>query len=264
MLLTTIKCSNCGAYHDSTLEECPECHKKNELRTLKGFPDRVFFLHPIAQLALFIIGFAYLGKLFSELFFNEFVPSFLAIEIITYCLMVAGMLVIILTTRRKSFFNHLKRYEYYLVGLVFGAAAAGIGILISQITSLFYTGDPNGNQATAESIVVAYPILAFILLAFLGPISEELTYRVGLYSLLRRYNKYLALILTTIVFALIHFRFESENIISELWALPSYLVAAFILTFAYEKGGLSSSLTAHIIYNIVSFVLTLIQHGQQA
>ena len=82
--------------------------------------------------------------------------------------------------------------------------------------------------------------------------------------MLRRYNKYLALILTTIVFALIHFRFNSENIVGELWSLPSYLIAGFILTFAYEKGGLSSSLTAHVIYNIVSFVMTLVQYGQQA
>ena len=68
MLLFNTKCPNCETYYDSTLNECPNCHKKNELRTLKEFPDRVFFLHPIAQLALFIIGFAYLGKLFSELF----------------------------------------------------------------------------------------------------------------------------------------------------------------------------------------------------
>lgn len=264
MLLTTIKCSNCGAYHDATLEECPECHKNNELRTLKEFPKRVFFLHPLAQLALFIIGFAYLGKFVGELFLSAAISSVLWIEIIVYLLIIAGALVIIFLTRRKMFIEHMKRYEFYIMGIVFGVIAVGIGILVLQLVSIWYKGDPNGNQYDAESLLLSYPIPAFFLFAFLGPISEELTYRVGLYSLLRRYNKYLALILTTIVFALIHFRFNSENIVGELWSLPSYLIAGFILTFAYEKGGLSSSLTAHVIYNIVSFVMTLVQYGQQA
>lgn len=264
MLLTSIKCSNCGAYHDATLKECPQCHKNNELRTLKDFPKRVFFLHPIAQIAIFIIGFAYLGKLICGSILVAFISSALWVEILTYLIMIVGILVILFFTRRKLFIEDLKRYEYYVVGVVFGAVMVFIGILLTQITSLFYQGDPNGNQADAEDILTLYPIPAFFLFAFLGPICEELTYRVGFYSLLRRYNKYLALVLTTIVFAIIHFRFTSDNIVSELWSLPSYLVSGFILTYAYEKGGFVSSLTAHAIYNIVSFVITLVQYGQQA
>ena len=151
-----------------------------------------------------------------------------------------------------------------MVGLLFALIAIGTGFLLSLLISIWYKGDSNANQIDAESLVVVYPIPAFILFCFLGPICEELTYRVGLYSLLRRFNKYLALVLTTIVFALIHYRFNNEDVVSELWSIPSYLVAGFILTYAYEKGGLPSSLTAHVIYNLVSFVITLVRYGQQA
>ena len=266
MLLTSIKCSNCGAYHDATLEECPDCHSNNELRTLKDFPKNVFFLHPVAQIAVFIIGFAYIGMLMTEIFYSSFLQSSMAIACLTYLTMAIGILAVILFTRRKLFFNCFKHLSNYVIGIVIGAIAIGLGIIISMITSIWYQGNENINQAAAESVIVVYPLLSFLLFGFLGPICEELTYRVGFYSFLRRFNKYVAIVATTIVFAFIHFRFNNEDIVSELVALPQYLLMGFLLTYAYEKGGPSASMSAHIMYNIASTIMTLMRYyyGQHA
>lgn len=266
MLLATNKCSKCGADYDSTLEECPNCHTTNQIRTLKDFPKNVFFLHPIAQLGIFAIGFAYLGMLFTELFFSYIFPSTALIASFTYGTMVTIILAVILLTRRKMFFNSFKSLSNYVIGIVIGAIAIATGIMLSVLISSFYKGEVNNNQETAESIITIYPILSFFLFGFLGPICEELTYRVGLYSFLRRFNKYVAYIVTTIVFAFIHFRFNNEDIVSELVALPQYLLMAFLLTYAYEKGGHTASMSAHIMYNIASTIMTLMDyyHGQHA
>lgn len=258
MLLTTIECSNCGAYHDSTLKECPECHKSNEIRTLKEFPKNVFFLHPVAQIGVFAIGFAYIGMLLTSWLLFEVLPSETAAETITYVLMVIGMLSVVLLTRRKMFFESFKGKDKYTIGILFGLVTAAIGLLIVNLIPIWYKGDENVNQETIESVITLYPILGFFVFCILGPVSEELAYRVGLYSFLRRFNKYLALIMTTIVFTFIHLRLDSEDIIGELWSIPAYLLAAFAFSYVYEKKGFAASLTAHILYNIVSFVLVLI------
>ena len=263
MLLTTIECSNCGAYHDSTLEECPNCHKSNELRTLKDFPKNVFFLHPVAQLCMFAIGFTYIGMIIAVTIFYDITDSDFYAQLFAFILAVIGMLSIVLFTRRKMFLDTFKGLDKYLYGILVGIVVGALALVIVNLIPLWYHGEGNNNQSTVESLVNLHPIIGFFVLCFLGPISEELAYRVGLYSFLRRFNKYLALILTTIVFALVHLDFNSENLIGELWSLPAYLLAAFALTFIYEKKGLPASLTAHVLYNLVSFLMVIF-NGQQA
>ena len=65
------------------------------------------------------------------------------------------------------------------------------------------------------------------------------------------------------IFALIHFDFQAENIVNELWALPTYLVSGVILGLAYEHRGPACSMTAHLIYNLFAFIVML-TYGPQA
>lgn len=122
----------------------------------------------------------------------------------------------------------------------------------------------NANESGITSIVKAYPLLSVIIFGMVGPICEEITYRLGLYSSLRRINKYLAFILTILIFAFIHFDFTafkvSDPIVlrNEFLNLPYYLFAAFVFSFLYEKFGFASSLSAHITNNLVSVISTII------
>ncbi len=122
----------------------------------------------------------------------------------------------------------------------------------------------NANESGITSIVKAYPLLSVIIFGMVGPICEEITYRLGLYSSLRRVNKYLAFILTILIFAFIHFDFTSFKasdptvLRNEFLNLPYYLFAAFVFCFLYEKFGFASSLSAHITNNLVSVISTII------
>ena len=69
--------------------------------------------------------------------------------------------------------------------------------------------------------------------------------------------KYLAIIISSIVFALIHFSFKQETIVNELWSLPTYIVSGVILALAYEHKGPACSMTAHILYNTLAFIVML-------
>ena len=50
----------------------------------------------------------------------------------------------------------------------------------------------NANQSELESLMRAYPALCIIFFAIIGPICEELTYRVGLFSFCQRKSKIFA------------------------------------------------------------------------
>ena len=264
MLLNNKKCSNCASYYDPTLQECPECHKINELYEQRRIPDSVVFFHPAAQIGLFLAGFAFCGMIISELIirliFKGMADRGLAsvlIMLFTYLLMLAALLTISFSSRPSLFVKKFKRPFDYLFGLGYAGAIIVVSIIINIIVGLFYQ-ETNSNQATAESMIINYPIFAIILVCFLGPVCEELTYRVGLYSFLRRINKVLAIILTTVVFALIHFDFMATDLIAELWSLPSYLACGLILSLAYEHRGPACSITAHMAYNITALIVVII------
>ena len=265
MLFKKTKCPNCETYHDPTLYECPTCHNKNELFSLNRLPKRVVFLHPIAQVAMFLAGFSMAGMLLIEIFYGLIFSNFtwsdelknIAILATTYVTMLVCLLSIPLATRRKLFFSKFTNGFDYLFGLLYAIGIVLSGIIIGLIMLLVPDTGTNANQEAAESIIKNYPIIAVVVLCIIGPICEELTYRVGLYSFLRRINKYLAFSLTTVIFALIHFDFSAENMLNELCALPSYLACGFLLTMAYEHRGPACSILAHIAYNSMSVLITV-------
>ena len=339
MLLKHKKCPNCGAYYDPTLEKCPGCHKHNELYLNREINDKIAFMHPATQIGLFLGGFSFAGMLIIQilvaLLIRDAITDKTALDATmiscTYILMLGGLFFLIFFTRRKHFFSKYKRKIDYIYGLAYAITLIFVGALVGNVISLFYQVTDNANQSTAVIFSKNYPLLAFFVIGFLGPICEELTYRVGLYSFLRRINggiiltvlvffisivgiiislsfindllskiivcavfsvlivlsifvlinesiysilgketliKYrisklnisssvVAIIITTIVFALIHFDFEATDMVNELWNIPSYIVAGAILTLAYEHRGPACSMTAHVCYNIFAFLTIL-------
>ena len=122
----------------------------------------------------------------------------------------------------------------------------------------------NSNQVTVESTVKNAPVLSFFVVVLFGPIFEEFVYRVGLMGIgikfSEKYGKVFAYLISIVIFILIHLSLFGENInyISEIAAIPQYFVGAFFLCLAYEKGGLSSSIIAHILNNLFGFIMVMV------
>ena len=265
MLLNSQKCPNCSAYYDPTLKECPHCHKNNELYDRKVIPERVMFFHPVAQIGIFLAGFSFVGMVICE-FISTFFVIFMEkgilqttiLLLLTYLMMIGAIFIISFTTRWKLFTKKFTDYRDYLMGLAYAGIIILASLLLSIVINLFYQGGENANQEAAVNISTNYPIFSFFILCLLGPICEEMTYRVGLYSFFRRINKYLAFAVTIIVFTFIHFDFTAADLTSELWSLPSYIVCGLILTIAYEHRGPACSMMAHIAYNLFAFIMIFV------
>ena len=266
MLLFEKKCPNCDTYYDPTLNQCPTCHKDNELYAQRDICKNVVFLHPLAQMGLFLGGFSYGGMVICGViatFFCSGVASEILknglILLFAYLMMLAGLLTIPVLTRREAFFKKFTRPIDYAYGAGFAVAAILAGLAIDAIVKACAGNISNGNQDTAVNLALNYPVLAGFIVILLGSICEEMTYRVGLYSFLKRINRILAFAITVIIFALIHFDFEAANMTNEFIALPSYLVCGFILTLAYEMRGPASSITAHVLYNLFAFIMIFVE-----
>ena len=177
----------------------------------------------------------------------------------------AFIVFILLLWNYKSYiFKDFKNWKNIVLGIGIGLALIGVSQLISYLIFDLGQVQVNSNQDEVVSIVKNSPILSFFVVVICGPIFEEVIYRVGLMGfgikLNEKYGKIIAYAVSIIIFTLVHINFfgENINIISEIAAIPGYLVGAIALCVAFDKGGISSSIIAHILNNLFSYILVMV------
>lgn len=155
----------------------------------------------------------------------------------------------------------------YLWGFVFGIAVILAQIMYSIFTTTVFGDIPaNANQESVVSIIKMNPIVAFIWIPFVGPLVEELTYRRGLFSRLRKISFPIALVVTSLLFGLVHFSIPLTDtnqvdlvlLRFELINLPGYIISGAIFCYTYEKYGFAASSLAHILNNLFAFAVTFL------
>lgn len=180
------------------------------------------------------------------------------INFISYGILFATLMAI-LNVDLVRIIDVFKNWKGVLVGLGFAAAIIVVPTIYNLIVNLFYPIDISENEQGLRGFIVIYPVLSIFILGIVGPLCEELTYRVGLFGLLKKWP-WVAYIVSTLVFALMHFGFTTtgDAMIQELLNLPIYLFSGAMFALAYHKFGLSASITAHIINNSFTVVLVII------
>lgn len=273
-----VKCNWCDNTYDSLEEDCPYCRKRKGLDKENKFGNRFLIVPFWKQLALFGIGcigfqiIAMIITLFVELINIRQYPDpsmmqqFMStakisgiINITAYLLTASALCLVLWKDNIKLLksFNDWKVFVGAIIGcfaiysfnILYGLLLNALGVAIID----------NDNQSGLESIIEIYPLLSILVFGILGPLCEEITYRIGLYTFFRRINKYLAYTITIIIFTLIHFNYLSTDLMNELWNIPYYAFAAFTFTFLYEKIGFGASFVSHSINNLISIMTTLIQ-----
>ena len=278
MLRVKKKCEQCEAVYDMMDYECPNCHNPNEDFKKTKTSERVVTVPIIYQILFFAIGFIGLNILsliaqfivLAAVGFDFNVaetPINNAITVsVTYFSLLAIMSIFVIL-KRKKFLHAFTSWKPYLAGLIGGVALIAISMGYSALIQAIHPVGDNANQTAVVEVTKALPFLTIFVLSFVGPLCEELTYRVGLYSFLNRWSKIAAFIISTVVFALIHFDWNAlleisngntKAIIVELLNLPSYIIAGVGLAFLYDKFGFAASLVAHVLNNLISCILILI------
>ncbi|MFA5235857.1 MAG: type II CAAX endopeptidase family protein [Bacilli bacterium] len=180
------------------------------------------------------------------------------INIVSYVILVVVMFIAafdVINRLRKQFY----RPSVIVKGIGYGMLILLATIALNAVYLAFGIElTDNANESSVTAIMKAYPFFSLIAFVIAGPIVEEITYRLGLFGLLNRANRYLAYVGTFLVFGLIHFDFTNPNIVNELLNLPFYIIAGLLFCYIYEKEGLTVSIYAHMTNNLVSFVFSFI------
>ena len=242
----------------------------NEFENEPPFKKSPGFKDWIYRLTIFLIGFigfeilsvvvvlivGVINPLYIDNSSELYITGNTLINTITYTILVL-IFVALLYPRLPYLLRKFKDWKTDFIGLAFGAMIIMATIVYSLIINYFITVETNSNEIAAESIISAYPIISIFVLGIFGPICEEITYRYGLFSLVKKKFKILAYVVTILLFALIHFDFTG-NLITELLNLPSYIIAGLILTFTYDRFGFNASVIAHVSNNLFAIITTIV------
>ena len=159
----------------------------------------------------------------------------------------------------NEFLKSFKGWKPFVAAAIGFSAIISFNVVYNAILSGFNVAvSDNANEASLNTMVTDFPFTSLLIFAIIGPLVEEITYRVGLFSLLKRVHIALAYVVTIIVFTLIHFDFTSSTMVNELLNIPFYAFAAGTFCFLYHKFGLASSAAAHITNNLFSILATIL------
>lgn len=276
-------CEYCKGKYDPLLEICPKCGEVNKDEDLKEYKN-IVPLHWLKQLFLAVggsIGFQLVSLIIQIIIIfalgitkdtsqEEMLRATALINFISYGVLI-GALMGTINVDVPKLFKSFAKWVPYVAGLIGLIAIFAFNFMYNLTLTIIgiKIGD-NSNESGINSIIGMYPVLSILIFGLVGPICEELTYRVGLFSVLRRVNKWLPYLVVILVFALIHFDFSAivefnnpdyfTNLINEILNLPLYAFAGFTFSFLYDKFGLASSITAHTLNNLLSIGLAFIPH----
>ena len=124
------------------------------------------------------------------------------------------------------------------------------------IAQFFLPEDPSANQQIITELALRQPIFSFFLIVVFAPLTEELIFRGMLACFLfpRQDNvkqTTLFLLVTSIIFALVHFPGTPQQFLV-------YGSLGLSLGLAYvRKGGLAYSIALHALNNLIGFLMIL-------
>ena len=260
------QCPNCGTKYDEMSDYCPLCMTRNEDN--QDFKKRhlMSFLPWWRELLLFLTG--WLGLLILQITVSLFVRTdnkvvaSMMINSLSYAILFLIMITIVVIPTwayLRDLLNKFKIGWAYLFGAIGFTVLTSMSFFTSFIIQLIRPGaGSGGNQSAVVELVLNYPLISVFIIGIIGPICEELTYRVGLFTLLRRVHPILAYAVTALLFGFIHFDFTSQDIVLEFLYLPNYIFAGLCFSFLYEKKGFAASSFAHILNNMFSICLILL------
>lgn len=195
------------------------------------------------------------NSLLAGEFPSDFVIVLFITEIVPKFLLLGGLIYLFKKTWKTDLLDAKIKWLRYTIYVVIGIVLI---ILSTQVMSVLYEWiGIDGSSANQELIETALnsPLrpLVFLLVVILAPVFEELIFRKAMFGFVTmklEYRKSTALILSTLLFALIHVP-SMENIVFIFYYLP----LSFIISYAYYKtDNILVPISLHFLNNLISFI----------
>lgn len=139
-----------------------------------------------------------------------------------------------------------------LLGMV---ALYGLNELVYRLTNLVMTNRTNLNDVTISAQIEDAPRTTMLIVIFLAPFVEEVLFRGLVFGNLRAKGRWLAYVISCLLFALLHvwqFAVVHQDI-TYLLLMIQYLVPGLVLAWAYDRSGtLWASIALHAAANALA------------
>lgn len=210
--------------------------------------------------AFLLVGLVYLlvAKIYMMFVGDGPLPaSTLAVAVAVPTMSAAGVAVLITKLRGNGPRVDLRLQwsaRSFLLGLAFGMGGLFITIPAAIVYVLILGDDANsavGEMFGGVRSTWTWAVIVFVIVAFIGPLCEEIVYRGLLWGAIDwRWGRWAALAITTVVFALAHL---------EPTRIPLLLIAAIPIGLArMYTGGLLASIVAHQVANLIPASLIML------
>ncbi len=273
------ECPNCHQTVDKVFPKCPNCHEDFSLDAIQEQFKNLTPLGPIKEISVFLFGF--LGLQILSLIFqallvsltqsilwnggltgaslleamNRYFQSVDCLTLLNYGTYIIALLILLLFLW-KDCFRLLKTFKKK--SILWGFLGGLIIFVISYLLTLFLSiwAETSENQETSNAMMASYPVLVTIMSVIFIPFFEEATYRLGLFTFLKRIHPLVAYLGSMIIFGLIHIHdFGSLN---EWLNFPVYALGGLCFGFIYDRFGFGASYLAHGTYNLIACIFNLI------
>ncbi len=194
-------------------------------------------------------------KNFTTLMQNHIINNFSLIMISTIILMfIIHLLKSKLSNQWKNFKKNSssiikKSLKYWFIGFLLMIAS---NLIINLII-------PNGlapNEELNRLALKKYPVYSCISICILGPITEELLFRLNFKSTVKGRTPFI--LLTGLVFSLMHILFSTSNLIEIIYIIPYSMLGFAFGALYYDTDNIYSSIFAHILHNTLATTIILL------
>lgn len=138
-------------------------------------------------------------------------------------------------------------------------------VILPNILSALGISLNNANADLIDGMIKNSPVIMGLMVCIHGPIIEEILYRYTAFGLIYKKNRFLAYLVSALIFGLQHV------IVAAVWGgnpiqflnMPGYIIAGIIFAFIYSKTKtLAVPILVHMIGNSIGLLFMFVSFGQ--
>lgn len=222
-------------------EGVEEEKKKLELPVLEEVKQQPKWLYIVIWLAIFILAYTPIISYATEEL-NPFIT--LAIVIGVYILQFVGLILPMMGVLKRDFKAFKKNFKTYVSYITSKFGIFVLAYFIVAIITALIVGGISTNQEQINSLPIAVTAIMAILIA---PFIEELMFRGFIKKIIG--NGKLFIVVSSLVFGLVHIMFKEENLINYLYIIPYSVIGCFLASIYNKTDNIFTNMFAHCIWN---------------
>lgn len=160
---------------------------------------------------------------------------------------------------KKDFKNFWKNKEDYMdVGIRCWIIGLVIMFASNIILNFILKAGGANNEKAVQTMIQSLPLLMFIDAGILAPFNEEIVFRKTLKDIFK--NKWIFVIISFLLFGSVHVLGSAENILDYLYIIPYGALGAAFAYADYETDNIFTSISLHMIHNIILIIISILIH----